>query len=68
MSDIRLIVEDGDSIQSVVDVASKVAKAIGKTLSFKFNELQVVVGPAHSPEVVVQDYIKRVTIYRRGDD
>ena len=61
-------ITQGDTIQNVIETASKVAKAINKTLSFRFNRLQVVVGPNHDPDVVVADYIKRASIAEEEED
>jgi hypothetical protein len=67
MADLRMVLEDGDTIEQVVELASKAAIATKKILSFHFRGLQVVVGPSHNADTVVRDYLKRASTYKEGD-
>lgn len=67
MATIIIRVEEGDSIESTVSLASAIANATSRTIQFYFNNLPIVVGPNHLPEVVVKDFIKRAST-ARGDD
>lgn len=67
MASVIIRVEDGDTIESVVNLAHAVAKATSRTLQFNFNDFPVLVGPNHLPEAVVKDYIKRVSTYKEDN-
>jgi methyl coenzyme M reductase subunit D len=64
---IYITLEDRDTIQSVVEEVSRIAKVTGKSISFDFNGFSVTVGPNHTVEAVVTDYVKRFSTYRVED-
>ena len=64
---ISIQLEKGDTIKTVVETVSKISKATYTTISFFFNDFQVIVGPNHDPTVVINDNIKRATTLKEDD-
>jgi hypothetical protein len=67
MAIVRIQIEDGDHLESVVDMVCKMATAIRRTISFTFNGRDVVVNYNADPKAIIDDYIKRATVYKDND-